>query len=244
MKMAARQRQGSTAVDEDGSDINKGRLYSAKRKRKKKEIEANNYATSYSSKEGLSSAIVVPPLLFITCRYCSPALSSFAAPTATTFCYPATSPAPSPLSLAAAAPLAETTLRLILLSPPQFFLSSPLSYCCFHYSHLPSKLSSFAYNPCSHSHHWWLLMPTPVPPLPSPLLHYNCDFQLSTTTTNPISVAPIASVSPPTAAGRRLSLFPTVADFPTLSIIAFFSHPIPSPFLGRLIAALFFLYTL
>ncbi|RRT46038.1 hypothetical protein B296_00027212 [Ensete ventricosum] len=82
-----------------------------------------------------------------------------------------------------------------------------------------------------------------LPPLPSPLLHYNGAFQPSATTANPISIAPVASISSPTIASYHLPLFPAIDDFPALFIAAF-SHALLSAVLTRMTTALFFLCVL
>ncbi|RWW21986.1 hypothetical protein GW17_00013842 [Ensete ventricosum] len=64
---------------------------------------------------------------------------------------------------------------------------------------LLSPPSSSACHPHSRSHYWSLLMSMPLSPLPSPLLHHNRAFQ--PLAANPISAAPIASVSPPVIVG-------------------------------------------
>ncbi|RZS11589.1 hypothetical protein BHM03_00042934 [Ensete ventricosum] len=89
------------------------------------------------------------------------------------------------------------------------------------------------------THRWSLLTLTLLPPLLSSLLNYNRTFQPSAIAANPISAAPVASVSPPVV-GRHLPHFFVAADFLTLST-ATFSHPLPSAVLARMTAALFFL---
>ncbi|RWW44993.1 hypothetical protein BHE74_00049208 [Ensete ventricosum] len=78
-------------------------------------------------------------------------------------------------------PCCLSPLPPVAVTPLHFQQRRCCTLSCCHRHSFSFQAPSFTCNPCSRAllnciHYWSLLMPTLLPPLPSPLLHYNCAF--------------------------------------------------------------------